>query len=88
MNLTTQNIKENFTPHELYTIVNNYLEDDEFIKPTNDYLAELQKESLQELKIDLDVLNSFQKCMETPAFIQVRNALSHFLSDYYKILIL
>lgn len=59
MNLTTQNIKENFTPHELYTILNNYLEDGEFIKPTNDYLAELQKESLQELKIDLDVLNSY-----------------------------
>ena len=58
MNLTTQQIKENFTPYELYTIVNKSLEDDEFIKPTNDYLAELQKESLQELKIDLDVLNS------------------------------
>ena len=59
MNLTTQQIKENFTPYELYTILNKSLEDDEFIKYTDDYLAELQKESLQELKIDLDVLNSY-----------------------------
>lgn len=59
MNLTTQQIKENFTPYELYTILNKFLEDDEFIKYTDDYLAELQKESLQELKIDLDVLNSY-----------------------------
>lgn len=59
MNLTAQQIKDNFTPYELYTIVNNYLEDGEFIKPTNDYAAELQKESLQDLRLDLDVLNSY-----------------------------
>ena len=59
MNLTTQNIKDNFTPYELYTIVNNYLEDGEFIKYTDDYVAELQKESLRDLRLDLDVLNSY-----------------------------
>lgn len=73
MNLTAQQIKDNFTPYELYTIVNNYLEDGEFIKYTDDYVAELQKESLRDLRLDLDVLNSYNIDFSDKYIVAVSN---------------